>query len=132
MMPSSDERGGRAAVVARAPAAPPPIVMSTRLWPAAAGARVATFLLLVGLPVAWLWRPLDTVITVSLRYGQYEHYSHIVLIPVVCAALVYLDRGAIFGRVAYAAGLGGSLMLAGVALSWWAHRGPVTDTQQIY
>src|SRR5262245_38187300 len=125
MRPARDQgaEGGMAAVSG------PPGTRPARLWPSAVGLRTAAFLLLVGLSVAWLWQPLDTVIELSLRYGRYEHYSHIVLIPLVSAALVYLDRGTIFSRVAYAPG-GGVLMIAGIALSWIARSGPVSDPEQ--
>jgi exosortase len=131
MTSPSDEGAGRAAVAARGPSPPVPVAMPARVGPIFA-VRDAAFLVLVGLSVAWLWPPLSTVIVVSLRYSQYEHYSHVVLIPLISAVLVYLDRGAIFARVAYAPGWGGVLMLAGVALSWIARSGPVTDPEQIF
>ena len=94
--------------------------------------RDAAFLVIVGLSVAWLWQPLSTVIAVSLRYGQYEPAPTSSSSPWSAPFWSIFDRGAIFARVAYAPGGGGVLMLAGVALSWIARSGPVTDPEQIF
>lgn len=80
--------------------------------------RHAAFLALVAGTVAWFWAPLATVITLSLQYGEYEHYSHIVTIPVISLALLYMERATIFSRVQWRPGLGVPLMLAAVAASW--------------
>jgi exosortase len=90
------------------------------------------FGLLLALSIAWLWAPLQTVIGLSLRYGDYEHYSHLVLIPVVSVALVWLHRRAVFARVAWAPVPGGILMATGVGLAWLAQTGPVTDPERAY
>jgi exosortase len=105
-------------------------VMLARLWAATVASRMTVFLVLVVLSAAWLWQPLSTVIAISLRYGLYEHYSHIVLIPVVSAALIYLHRRAIFRRVASAPALGGALIVAGGMLALIAQTGPVTDPER--
>jgi exosortase len=131
MRPASDHEAGGGSAAASVPPIPVPVAVPARVRPIAVGVRAPAFLALLGLSIAWLWEPLSTVIVVSLRYNQ-EHYSHIVLIPLVAAGLMYLDRRVIFARVAYASGQGGLLMAAGVALSWVAHTGPVTDPEQIY
>ena len=46
--------------------------------------------------VAWFWRPLATVVSLSLQNGRYDHYSHIVLIPLISLYLLYINRSAIF------------------------------------
>jgi exosortase len=61
--------------------------------------RDAGFLLLLVLSVAWCWQPLMTVISRSLGSGEYEHYSHIILLPFVAAYLLHLKRDAIFEHV---------------------------------
>src|SRR5216684_2355663 len=87
--------------------------LSTSLLP-----RHAWFLLLVVATVAWFWRPLATVISLSLQYGRYEHYSHIVLIPLTSLDLLYLNRRAIFAKVEYTPWPGVFLITIGVAWSW--------------
>ena len=75
----------------------------TRWTPASMGlssrVRDAGFLLLLVLSVAWCWQPLMTVISRSLGSGEYEHYSHIILLPFVAAYLLHLKRDAIFEHV---------------------------------
>jgi exosortase len=80
--------------------------------------RHAWFLLLVVATVAWFWRPLATVVSLSLQYGSYEHYSHIVLIPLISLYLLYLNRRAICARVEYQPWPGVFLITIGVASSW--------------
>lgn len=59
-------------------------------------AQGAGFLLFVALSAAWSWPALATVIARSLNRAEYEHYSHIILLPFLGAYLLYLNRGAIF------------------------------------
>jgi exosortase len=80
--------------------------------------RDAGFLLLVALSVAWCWQPLTTVIGRSLKSGEYEHYSHIILLPFFSAYLLYLNRHTIFRHV-HSGLLTGSLLAAGGAASIW-------------
>ncbi len=80
--------------------------------------RDAWFLLLVVTTVAWFWRPLTTVVAMSLQYGRYEHYSHIVLIPFISLYLLYDNRRAIFAEVEWTPSLGVFLITAGIATSW--------------
>jgi exosortase len=96
-----------------------------RAWtPARIGLRLtrrdAGFLVLVALSIAWCWEPLGTVIGRSLRSAEYEHYSHIILLPFVSAYLLYLDRHAIFKHVHTAQRAGLLLAAGGVATIWLA------------
>ena len=68
--------------------------------------------------VAWFWRPLATVVSLSLQYGRYAHYSHIVLIPLISLYLLYLNRRAIFATVEYTPLPGVFLITIGFAWSW--------------
>ena len=77
-----------------------------------AAARHAAFVLVVGLAVAWAWRPLFTVIERSLNREEYEHYSHIVLLPCIIAYLLWLNRQAILERAA--ARLPAGVLLLGI------------------
>jgi hypothetical protein len=63
--------------------------------------RHVAFLLLTTATAACFWRPLSSVLALSLQYGRYEHFSHIVLIPIMSLFLVYRCRQAVFERVAY-------------------------------
>jgi exosortase len=60
---------------------------------------------LVGLTLAVFWAHLTTLIQFSF---QHEHYSHIILIPLVSASLLLLERRRVFSHVEthWAAGLG--------------------------
>ena len=80
--------------------------------------RHACFLLLMVATVAWFWRPLATVVSLSLQDGRYAHYSHIVLIPFISLYLLYLNRRAVFATVEYTPWPGVFLITIGVAWSW--------------
>jgi len=80
--------------------------------------RHAAFLSLVIVTTAWFWGPLSTVINLSLHYGEYEHYSHIVIIPVISLFLIYLRRDAIFAEVGSGARLGAVVIVAALIGSW--------------
>ena len=80
--------------------------------------RHACFLLLMVATVAWFWRPLATVVSLSLQYGRYEHYSHIVLIPFISLYLLYVNRRAIFAVAESAPWPGVFLVTIGVAWAW--------------
>ena len=54
-------------------------------------ARHAFFLVLLSGTVAWFWKPLATVIGLSLHYGN-EQYSHIVAVPFMALFLLWVDR----------------------------------------
>lgn len=59
-------------------------------------ARSLCFATLVAGTLAAFWTPLTTLLTFSFRH---EHYSHIVLIPLISAAVVGLERKRIFAHV---------------------------------
>ena len=67
--------------------------------------------------IAWFWGPLSTVINLSLRYGEYEHYSHIVIIPVISLFLVYVRRDTIFADAEWGVRLGSVAMIAAIVAS---------------
>jgi exosortase len=79
--------------------------------------RHAAFLSLVVVTIAWFWGPLSTVINLSLRYGEYEHYSHIVIIPVISLFLVYVRRETIFAQAEWGVRLGSVVMIATIVAS---------------
>src|SRR5436190_15674595 len=78
----------------------------------------AGFLLLVALSVAWCWQPLTTIIGRSLNSEEYEHYSHIILLPFFSAYLLYLNRHEIFRHVHSGIRAGLVLAAAGAATIW--------------
>ena len=85
-----------------APGAAAGLVAST--WPLATGelgarGREVAFVLLAGLAVVWSWQPLTTVIARSLSASEeYQHYSHIIVMPFITAYLLWLDRRTLVGR----------------------------------
>jgi exosortase len=79
------------------------------------------FLLLVTLSIAWTFSPLATVVSRALTSrDEYEHYSHIVLIPLLSAFLVYLRRDAIFGQIRTGVLPGTILGALGAGALWFA------------
>ena len=77
--------------------------------------RSLYFGLLVSLTLAVFWAPLTTLIHFS---SQQEHYSHIILVPLITASLLFLQRKRVFSHVEtrWAAGLG--VLVAGGLLYW--------------
>lgn len=73
--------------------------------------RHGLFALLVAGLLAAFWRPL---LQMARLIGEHEHYSHISLIPLVTAYLLYSNRGKIFQAARYAGGPG-ALLWAGAA-----------------
>jgi len=53
---------------------------------------------------------------------QQEHYSHIILVPLVSASLFFLERKRIFSHVETGWGPGLGLLVAGALLSWLGQR----------
>jgi exosortase len=98
---------------------PPRIGFGRTVWDAG-------FLLLVVLSVAWAWQPLTTIISRSLNSEEYEHYSHIILLPFISAYLLYLNRDVIFRQVKPALGTGCFLVGAGAAVIWFARTPVIT------
>ena len=89
----------------------------TRL-PLGVTVRDSAYLALLLLSVVWSWGPLSTVITRSLRSGNYEHYSHIILLPFFSAYLLYLNRTAILQHARPGVHAGLPATLAGAVLVW--------------
>src|SRR2546425_3357926 len=87
--------------------------LSTSLTP-----RHVCFFLLMVATVAWFWRPLATLVSLSLQYGRYAHHSHIILIPLISLYLLYLNRRAIFATAEYTPWPGVFMITIGVAWSW--------------
>jgi len=85
--------------------------VSTRL-----GNRNVWFLLLVLATVVWFREPLTSVLSLSLQSDEYQHYSHISLIPFLCLYLLYLRRAAISASVEWSPLLGSILMVIGGAV----------------
>ena len=82
-------------------------------------ARTAGFALLAALTLVAFWAPLSTLIRFSF---QHEHYSHIILVPLVSASLFLLERGRIFLHVEARWGAGLGLVFAGALLYWFGQR----------
>src|SRR5438132_180137 len=82
-------------------------------------ARRACFAVLVCLTLAAFWTPLSTLIRFSF---QHEHYSHIILVPLVSASLFFLERNRIFLHVETRWGAGLGLVFAGALLYWFGQR----------
>lgn len=82
--------------------------------PGALAGRHALALLLAAAALAWLRGPVSAVVARSLQYGDYEHYSHIVLIPVASLALLVLDRDRVFARLGAAPAWGVPWLAVGV------------------
>lgn len=69
--------------------------------------------------------PLSNLVSFSL---QYEHYSHVILIPLVTVWLVYLERKSIFGHIQPCLGVGTILFVVALALYYLAQKySPLVD-----
>src|SRR5437867_8431451 len=82
-------------------------------------ARSLYFAILAGLTLAALWAPLSKLIRFSL---QNEHYSHIILVPIVSASLFILERRRIFSHVETRWAAGSGLLVAGALFYWLGQR----------
>src|SRR4029434_1976977 len=91
-----------------------------------ARARTACFVLLVGLTLVAFWTPLSMLIRLSFRK---EEYSHILLLPLVSAALLVLERRRIFAHVETRWAAGSALLSAGVLIYWLGRRDAVAVSQ---
>jgi len=80
--------------------------------------RSACFTLLVASSLAAFWAPLSALIRFSF---QQEHYSHIILVPLISAALLFLERKQIFSHVETRWMPGFGLFAVG-ALFYWVGR----------
>lgn len=81
--------------------------------------RTAYFVVLCLLSIVVFWLPLTNLVGLSL---QYEHYSHILLIPLVSVWLIYVARKSIFLHVQYSLGVGTVLLLVGLTMYSFAQR----------
>src|SRR5436309_3141455 len=96
-----------------------------------ARARDLGFLALIALSVVWSWQPLTTVIVRSLTTEAYKHYSHIILMSLVSAYLLYLNRRAIRQHAQPRLRLGTLLAVTG-ATTVWLGRTAVTTVDPEY
>jgi exosortase len=78
----------------------------------------SAYLALLLLSVVWSWSPLTTVVARSLRSSDYQHYSHIILLPFLSAYLLYLNRDAILKRARPDMLAGLPTTIAGAAAVW--------------
>src|SRR5881409_3476396 len=77
--------------------------------------RIACFALLVGVMLVAFATPLSRLIRFAL---QQEQYSHIILVPLISAALFFLERKRIFSHVETRWGMGSGLLVAGAVFHW--------------
>ena len=91
----------------------------------------ATFLGILALSVVWAWQPLTTIIGRSLKSSDYEHYSHIILLPFISAYLLYLKRDTILRQV-HPSRLAGLILVAVGAATIWFVRSPVVTADTEY
>jgi exosortase len=92
--------------------------------------RSASFGLLVVSALAVFWVPLTALVKFSFRQ---EHYSHLILIPLISTALVILERRGIFARAEPNRLVGSTLLAAGVLLyvfGRWTF-GPLGENDQL-
>lgn len=79
--------------------------------------RDICFLLLVVVNILWFHDPLTLVLASSLDDEYAQHYSHIILIPLLSVYLLYLRRPTIFATVEWSPFLGSILIAVGGAVS---------------
>ena len=68
------------------------------------------------LSIATFWRPLRQLISLSL--GD-DRYSHLIVIPIISACLLYWNRREIFRGAAYELRIGIPLVVAAVGFGWY-------------
>lgn len=107
----------------QAPPPQPPSIAIGRFAVERGLPRSVLFLLFVIVSLCVFHRPLATLVHYALVQGghQYDKYSHILLIPFVALALVFIERARIFASVQYSFRLGAILLLVGVAVAGWGH-----------
>jgi exosortase len=86
--------------------------------------RHVAFVAVVAASVVWAWPPLSTVIGRTLKSAEYEHYSHILLVPFISAYLIYRNRSAVLDRMRFRPLPGISLISIGVITIWLAKAAP--------
>lgn len=89
--------------------------------------RHVAFAVLAALSALWAVRPLFTVIERSLNRAEYEHYSHIVLLPCIVAYLLWLNRHSILQRVQPGLATGAVIVAIGGTVVWLADAAMVAD-----
>src|SRR5215831_13849234 len=108
----------------RSAAAPDPGLLKQAWVPSHMGVGLGTrdvaFLALIVLSIVWGWQPLVTVMSRSLNSSEYEHYSHIILLPFVGGYVLYLNRAAILERARPGLPAGLLLAVSGAAAIWVA------------
>ncbi|MHB8652851.1 MAG: exosortase/archaeosortase family protein [Terriglobia bacterium] len=98
---------------------PPEVIKSEISAPAAESptgvnlSRNLLFGVLLVAAIAAFWGPLASLISLSLHD---EEYSHLILMPLLPVALLYVKRRAVFQRVHYSVWVGGLVLLAGFSL----------------
>jgi exosortase len=81
--------------------------------------RTVCFAFFVGLTAVIFWNSLIRLVELS---RQYEHYSHIVLIPLISGWLLLVERKTIFAGVRTHWSAGVAAVLGGGLLYWVGHR----------
>src|SRR5205807_10148876 len=82
-------------------------------------ARSVYFAILVGLMLAAFWTPLSRLVRFSF---EREHYSHIILLPLVSAFLFLLERTKIFLHAETHWRTGSGLLVGGTLFYWAGQR----------
>jgi len=96
-------------------------------WFASCELRDICFLLLVVANILSFHGPLTLVLAGSLNDEYAQHYSHIILIPLLSVYLLYIRRPAIFATVEWSPFLGSILMVAGGVVSLCT-KDPISET----
>ena len=81
--------------------------------------RTVGFASLVAVTLVAFWAPLGMLARFSF---QHEHYSHIILIPLVSGSLLFLGRERIFAHAETRWRLGLGLLAAGALVYWFGQR----------
>jgi len=84
--------------------------------------RHAAFAVFVTISLIAFWRAIDNLLVYSIRH---ESCSHIVLVPLISAYLLFAERRQIFSGVCSSGSVGIIMILLGVALYWTAIRGSI-------
>jgi len=83
--------------------------------------RDAAFLLLIACTLLVFCAQLKALLAFSLEYA---HYSHILLVPLVSAALLCMERKRVFAQAEWSAGAGMGTMASGIAVFMASHAVP--------
>src|SRR5437867_2160213 len=92
--------------------------------------RRICFALLVGVTLVGSWAPLSRLVRFSF---QREEYSHIILVPIVSAFLLLVERKRIFSSIDTGWKAGSALLFAGALVYWLGHRfsAPLSENDQL-